>query len=89
MLRYAYYKNSEFKFNDHVGDYICQVKLPFSYYRDKYSLVLLDEPVACYKSIFLKDLVNGNDSEVLYSENRLEHDETNALLSSLIMERGL
>ena len=89
MMKYAYYKNSEFIFNDYVGDYVCQVKLPYKYYREKYSLVLLDNPVACYKSVFLKELVGENSEEVLYSEHRLEHDETNALLSSLIMERGL
>jgi len=84
MLRYAYYKDSEFIFNDIVGDYVCQIELPYSYYKNKFGLPLLDKPLACYKSVFLSDIVKDSE-EVLYSEHRMEHDPTNALLSSLIM----
>lgn len=84
--RYAYYLNSEFVYNDYVKDYICQIELPYSFYKEKFGLPLLDEPLACYKSVYLSDTVKGNNFEVTYSEHHIPHDETNAELTRLIMK---
>lgn len=89
--RWAYAYGTYFEWSESKEDYIRQITLPKWFFAKKYGISPYDEPMGCYRIIYLEDLIgkyrrNKKKIPAEYCYKRSYPDDDSALITRIIME---
>jgi hypothetical protein len=94
--KYVYFCGTTFKWNELKEDYVRQIEMPADYYAKRYGLSPYDKPVKCYKTVYLKELLElrekqGAKGSMILLTNHYKDGGAcmDALLARSIMEEVL